>query len=166
MVINGVIADPEYVKQLLYTKTRVQDSIYVNFVIVKGVNIRKKHVKPRKQGEEGGIIPVECAIHSAKVNVVCSKCGKSTRVEYKVENDKYTSDGAYGDFTGLSLSIFDGETDEFDIEIVQANMKNIIRVIKIKLPKELIGKYEHKNSTKTSKEKDQTYEKICSKNSN
>lgn len=31
-------ADPEYVKQLLYTKTRVQDSIYVNFVIVKGVN--------------------------------------------------------------------------------------------------------------------------------
>ena len=35
-------------------------------IIVKGVNIRKKHVKPRKQGEEGGIIPVECAIFSAK----------------------------------------------------------------------------------------------------
>ena len=39
-------------------------------VIVKGVNLRKKHVKPRKQGEEGGIISVECAIHSSKVNVV------------------------------------------------------------------------------------------------
>ncbi|MFU2364043.1 MAG: 50S ribosomal protein L24, partial [Clostridiales bacterium] len=38
-------------------------------VIVKGVNIRKKHVKPRKQGEEGGIIPVECRIHSSKVIV-------------------------------------------------------------------------------------------------
>ena len=50
--------------------------------------LEKKHIKPRRQGEEGGIIPVECAIDSSKVNVVCSKCGKSTRVEYKVENDK------------------------------------------------------------------------------
>jgi len=57
-------------------------------VVVKGVNVRKKHIKPRKQGEEGGIIPVECAINSAKVNVVCSKCGKATRVEYKIEKDK------------------------------------------------------------------------------
>ena len=57
-------------------------------VIVKGVNIRKKHVKPRKQGEEGGIIPVECSIHSSKVNVVCPKCGKTTRVGYLVENGK------------------------------------------------------------------------------
>ena len=57
-------------------------------ILVKGVNIRKKHVKPRKQGEEGGIISVECSINSSKVNVVCPKCGKSTRVEYKIENDK------------------------------------------------------------------------------
>ena len=57
-------------------------------VIVRGVNIRKKHVKARKQGEESGIISVECAIPSSKVNVVCSKCGKATRVEYKIENDK------------------------------------------------------------------------------
>ena len=49
-------------------------------IVVKGVNIRKKHVKPRKQGEEGGIIPVECSIHSSKVNVVCPKCNKATRV--------------------------------------------------------------------------------------
>ena len=46
-------------------------------IIVKGVNIRKKHVKPRKQGEESGIIPVECPIHMSKVNVVCPKCGKA-----------------------------------------------------------------------------------------
>ena len=31
-------------------------------VVVKGINIRKKHVKARKQGEESGIISVECAI--------------------------------------------------------------------------------------------------------
>ena len=57
-------------------------------VIVKGVNIRKKHVKPRKQGEEGGIISVEVAIPSSKVNVVCPKCGKTTKVGYSVEKDE------------------------------------------------------------------------------
>ena len=57
-------------------------------VVVKGVNVRKKHVKARKQGEESGIIPVECAIHSSKVNVVCPKCGKATRVQYKIEKDE------------------------------------------------------------------------------
>ena len=56
-------------------------------IIVKGVNVRKKHVKPRKQGEEGGIIPVECSIHSSKVNVVCPKCGKPARVGYIMEGD-------------------------------------------------------------------------------
>ena len=56
-----------------------------NKIIVKGVNVRKKHIKPRKQGEEGGIIPVECSIHSSKANVVCPKCGKATKVGYVEE---------------------------------------------------------------------------------
>ena len=58
-------------------------------VIVKDVNVRKKHVKARKQGEESGIIAVECSIPSSKVNVVCSKCGKATKVGYKIEK-KYS----------------------------------------------------------------------------
>ena len=57
-------------------------------IVVKGVNVRKKHVKPRKAGEEGGIISVECAIPSSKVNVVCPKCGKVTKVGYTVEKDQ------------------------------------------------------------------------------
>ena len=57
-------------------------------IIVKGINVRKKHVKPRKQGEEGGIIPVECAIAASKVNVVCPKCGKATRIGYEIEKDQ------------------------------------------------------------------------------
>ena len=57
-------------------------------IVVKGVNVRKKHIKPRKQGEEGGIIPVECSIPVSKVNVVCPKCGKATRVGYSIEKDK------------------------------------------------------------------------------
>ena len=57
-------------------------------IIVKGVNIRKKHIKPRKQGEEGGIVPVECAIHSSKVNVLCPKCSKPAKIGYKIEKDE------------------------------------------------------------------------------
>lgn len=57
-------------------------------IVVKDVNIRKKHVKARKQGEESGIISVECAIPSSKVNVVCPKCGKATKVGYSVEKDQ------------------------------------------------------------------------------
>jgi len=58
-----------------------------NKIVVKGVNVRKKHVKPRRQGEEGGIISVECPIDSSKVNVVCAKCGKATKIGYEV-NEK------------------------------------------------------------------------------
>ena len=54
-------------------------------IIVKGANVRKKHVKARKQGDESGIIAVECAIPSSKANVVCSKCGKATKVGYSEE---------------------------------------------------------------------------------
>ncbi len=57
-------------------------------IVVKGVNVRKKHVKARKQGDESGIIPVECAIPASKVNVVCPKCGKVTKVGYREDNDK------------------------------------------------------------------------------
>ena len=53
-------------------------------VIVSGVNVASKHQKPRKQGEEGGIIKVETPIYASKVQVVCPKCGKATRVGHVV----------------------------------------------------------------------------------
>ncbi len=55
-------------------------------IIVKGINIRKKSVKPRRQGEQGGIIPSESSIHVSKVAVVCPKCGKAAKIGYSVEN--------------------------------------------------------------------------------
>ncbi len=59
-------------------------------VIVEGVNVATKHQKPRKQGEEGGIIKLETPIYASKVQLVCPKCGKATRVGFKVENGKKT----------------------------------------------------------------------------
>ena len=57
-------------------------------VVVEGVNVATKHQKPRKQGEEGGIIKVETPIYASKVQLVCPKCGKATRVAHKIEGDK------------------------------------------------------------------------------
>ena len=50
-------------------------------------NIVSKHVKPRKMGEAGGIIKAESAIYACKVQVVCPRCGKPTRVTHKVLED-------------------------------------------------------------------------------
>lgn len=57
-------------------------------VIVQGVHIVKKHVKPRRQGENGGIIEVAGAMYADKVAVFCDKCGKGVRVSYKTVNGK------------------------------------------------------------------------------
>ena len=56
-------------------------------VIVEGINKVKKHVKPRKMGEQGGIVEAEAAIYSSKVQIVCPRCGKPTRVGHKIYED-------------------------------------------------------------------------------
>lgn len=56
-------------------------------VVVKGVSVASRHKKPRKQGETGGIIQQETPIYASKVQLVCPKCGQSTRTGYKfIEN--------------------------------------------------------------------------------
>ena len=54
-------------------------------VIVEGVNVATKHQKPMRQGQEGGIIKVETPIYVSKVQLVCPKCGKATRVAHRIE---------------------------------------------------------------------------------
>lgn len=56
-------------------------------VKVKGVNVRKKHIKAAPN-QEGGIKDIEFPIHSSIVGLVCPKCGKTTRVGYIIEDGK------------------------------------------------------------------------------
>jgi len=56
-------------------------------VIVEGINVVKKHIKPRKAGDPSGIIETEAAIYASKVQLVCPKCGKPTRVGHKIYAD-------------------------------------------------------------------------------
>jgi len=51
-------------------------------VIVEGVHIVSKHVKPRRQGEAGGIIKTEGAIYASKVMLYCPKCEAGRRVRH------------------------------------------------------------------------------------
>ncbi len=57
-------------------------------VVVEKINVASRHTKPRKQGEEGGIVPKETPIYACKVMTVCPKCGKPTRVAHKVDGGK------------------------------------------------------------------------------
>ena len=57
-------------------------------VVVEGINMVTCHITPRRQGEEGGIVKREAAIYASKVQVVCPKCGKATRVAHKIEDGK------------------------------------------------------------------------------
>lgn len=59
-------------------------------VLVEGVAITAHHQKPRKQGETGGIVQREAAMYASKVQVVCPKCNKGTRIAHKIENGKKT----------------------------------------------------------------------------
>ena len=59
-----------------------------NKVIVEKVNMIHKHVKPRKQGDEGGIIDAEGAIYASKVALYCSNCKQGVRVKHQMDGDK------------------------------------------------------------------------------
>jgi large subunit ribosomal protein L24 len=59
-------------------------------VVVEGINIVKKHVRPRKEGEKGQRVEVPGKVNLSNVMLVCPKCGKAARIEYKVtEKDKF-----------------------------------------------------------------------------
>ena len=57
-------------------------------VIVEGVNLVKKHIKPRPPQEAGGIVDAEAPMCASKVQLYCSKCGKATRAAHKMDGDK------------------------------------------------------------------------------
>ena len=52
-------------------------------VIVEGISMAQKHKKPRKAGQEGGILKKETPIYACKVMLVCEKCGQAARTGQK-----------------------------------------------------------------------------------
>ena len=56
-------------------------------VIVERLNLIKRHVRARKQGQKGQIISKERAVSVSSVALICKSCGKPTRIGYKVVGD-------------------------------------------------------------------------------
>ena len=57
-------------------------------VLVEGINIRKKHVKPKRSGEKGQTVETPTPLAVSNVKLVCPKCSKPARVGYKMTGDK------------------------------------------------------------------------------
>ncbi len=55
-------------------------------VIVQGLNMVKKAMKPKSQNDKGGIIDIEAGLDASKVMIVCKKCGP-TRIGLKIDGD-------------------------------------------------------------------------------
>lgn len=56
-------------------------------IVIEGLNLIKKHMKPKKGGEKGQRIEVPASINISNVMLVCPKCGKLTRVGFKVNKE-------------------------------------------------------------------------------
>ena len=56
-------------------------------LMVEGVARAKKHARPSKRRQQGGIIDVELFVDISNVAIVCRSCGQPTRVGYRIEDD-------------------------------------------------------------------------------
>lgn len=59
-----------------------------NKVIIEGLNIIKKHVRPKKEGEKGQIVDMPRPIDISNVKLICPKCKKTTKVGHMIKKDK------------------------------------------------------------------------------
>jgi large subunit ribosomal protein L24 len=55
----------------------------VNKVIVEGLNIAKKHIRPQGQTRQGGIIEKAMPLQVSNTMLICTECGKPTRVGHE-----------------------------------------------------------------------------------
>lgn len=57
---------------------------------VEGVNLYKKHVRPKRQGEKGEVVSVARPLAASNVMLVCSSCSRATRVGFRVDDGNKT----------------------------------------------------------------------------
>lgn len=54
-------------------------------VVVENINLRKKHVRPKKRGEKGQVVEFPAPLDVSNVKLICPRCGKPTRVGFKIK---------------------------------------------------------------------------------
>ncbi len=56
-------------------------------VVVEGLNLVKKHLRAKQQGQKGQVVSKERAVSVSSVALVCKACGKQTRIGFKFESE-------------------------------------------------------------------------------
>jgi len=56
-------------------------------IIVEGMNIVKKHRRPKTEKEKGQVVEIAKPMNISNVKLVCPKCSKAVRVGYKISKD-------------------------------------------------------------------------------
>lgn len=51
-------------------------------IVVEKINMKKKHVRPRRQGQKGELVRIPAPFSASRAMLVCQKCGKPVRVGY------------------------------------------------------------------------------------
>ncbi|MGH2710798.1 MAG: 50S ribosomal protein L24 [Actinomycetota bacterium] len=59
-------------------------------IMVEGIARAKKHSRPSKQRQQGGIIDIEQFVDISNVAIVCKSCGLATRVGHRIDGGKKT----------------------------------------------------------------------------
>jgi large subunit ribosomal protein L24 len=59
-------------------------------IMVEGIARAKKHARPSKRRQQGGIIDVELFVDISNVQLVCRSCGRPTRVGYRIDGGDKT----------------------------------------------------------------------------
>jgi len=57
-------------------------------IVVEGMNIHKKHTRPRRQGQKGQKIEVPAPFSASNAKLLCPKCAKAVRVGYRLAAEK------------------------------------------------------------------------------
>lgn len=57
-----------------------------NRIIVEGLNLIKKHQRPKKQGEKGEIISRPRSVNASNALIVCNSCNKPVRMGFRKDN--------------------------------------------------------------------------------
>ena len=55
-------------------------------IVVEGLNMKKKHMRARRQDQKGEVIRIPGAFIASRAMIVCPKCGKASRIKYTVND--------------------------------------------------------------------------------
>ena len=56
-------------------------------VVLEGVNVAKRHAKPTRATQQGGVIDKFMPVHVSTVALICKSCDKPTRAGFRIEDD-------------------------------------------------------------------------------